>query len=86
MTKQSMGDLVQELEQKGYVTRTADPNDKRATIIHFSQRGQQFLLDAYAIKLEIEAEYASILGQAEIEQFMAFAWKILEHASQDPIL
>jgi DNA-binding MarR family transcriptional regulator len=86
MTKQSMGDLIQELEQKGYVTRTPDPNDKRATIIHFSQLGQQFLLDAYAVKLEMEAEYATILGQAEMEQFMIFARKLLEHAAHDPIL
>lgn len=86
MTKQSMGDLVGELEQKGYVTRTPDLNDKRATIIHFSERGQQFLLDAYAVKLEMEAEYAAILGQAEMEQFMIFARKLLEHAYSDPIL
>lgn len=86
MTKQSMGDLVQELEQKGYMTRTPDPSDKRAAIIHFSERGQQFLLDAYEVKMEIEAEYASILGQAEMEQFMTLARKLLEHAYHDPIL
>ncbi|MBC7871891.1 MAG: MarR family transcriptional regulator [Chitinophagaceae bacterium] len=63
ITKQSMGELVQDLEQKGYVQRTPDATDRRAVMIQFTDSGWQYLHDAYAIKREIEAEYAAIIGE-----------------------
>ncbi|MGH2485997.1 MAG: MarR family winged helix-turn-helix transcriptional regulator, partial [Ktedonobacterales bacterium] len=62
MTKQAMGQLVTELETHGYVTRTPDPTDRRATLIQFTEAGWRFLLDAAEIKRAIQAEYAAILG------------------------
>jgi len=62
MTKQSMGELVIELERKGYVERAPDPTDKRATLVRFTQAGCRFLEDAYHVKQEIEAEYIALLG------------------------
>jgi DNA-binding MarR family transcriptional regulator len=63
MTKQSMGQLVAELESLGYLTRAPDPTDGRATLIQFTEAGWGFLLDAAEIKREIEAEYAAMLGE-----------------------
>ncbi len=63
MTKQSMGELVQDLEEKGYIQRTSDPTDRRAVMIQFTDAGWQYLHDAYAIKQEIEAEYAALIGE-----------------------
>jgi DNA-binding MarR family transcriptional regulator len=63
ITKQSMGQLVTELEQKGYLQREPDPHDRRALRIKFTGKGEIFLQDAYAIKLELEAEYMALLGQ-----------------------
>lgn len=63
ISKQAMGQLVQELEQRTFILRVADPTDKRATLIHFTKAGYQFLKDAYQVKLEIEAEYAQQLGE-----------------------
>lgn len=62
ITKQAMGQLVAELESQGYVARTPDPDDRRATLVQFTAAGWQFLLDASAIKREIESEYRLILG------------------------
>lgn len=66
VSKQAMGQLVDELESDGFVVRVPDPSDKRATLIKFTERGWQFLQDAYQVKLDIEATYATILGE---EQF-----------------
>ncbi|MEO8610971.1 MAG: MarR family transcriptional regulator [Chloroflexota bacterium] len=85
MTKQSMGDLIRDLEGQGYVERSEDPSDKRASIIQFTERGRQFLVDAYEIKLEMEAEYSAILGKENMEQFFSLAWKLLEHATDEPL-
>ncbi|MBZ9751097.1 MarR family winged helix-turn-helix transcriptional regulator [Deinococcus sp. HMF7604] len=63
MTKQAAGQLVTELEKGGYVQRHPDPDDGRATRVQFTAAGWHYLLDAQAIKQEIEAEYRAALGQ-----------------------
>jgi DNA-binding MarR family transcriptional regulator len=63
MTKQSMGELVQDLEQKGYIERAPDAHDRRATIIKFTEAGCRYLIDAYEIKREIESEYEALIGE-----------------------
>ena len=71
MTKQAMGQLANDLEREGYITRAADPCDGRATLVTFTERGWQFLRDASALKQEIEAEYATILGTSGMESLRA---------------
>lgn len=63
VSKQAMGQITRELEERDYIKRVPDPTDKRAVQVHFTDKGYQFLEDAYRIKLEIEAEYAAILGE-----------------------
>lgn len=41
MTKQSMGELLRELEALGYVERAIDPSDRRARLVTFTARGQR---------------------------------------------
>lgn len=69
MTKQSMGDLVRDLEVQGYVVRSPDPSDRRATLIQYSEAGKQFLAAAYAMKEEIDRLYASRLGETGLTDF-----------------
>lgn len=82
MTKQSMGQLVAELESLGYVTRSPDPADRRATLVHFTDSGWRFLLDSAAIKREIEGEFAAILGDDRLASLRASLERLLaaEHA------
>jgi DNA-binding MarR family transcriptional regulator len=82
ITKQAMGHLVVDLEQKGYVQRVADPTDRRATLIKFTDSGQQFLRDAYYVKQEIEAEYTAVLGVERMEELRAALTILLEHSRQ----
>ena len=39
LTKQAVGEVVDELEQIGYVTRVPDPIDRRAKLITLTERG-----------------------------------------------
>jgi DNA-binding MarR family transcriptional regulator len=41
ITKQSMGELLRELEALGYVERAIDPSDRRARLVTFTTRGQR---------------------------------------------
>jgi DNA-binding MarR family transcriptional regulator len=67
MTKQSASQIVTELGKVGYITRAIDPDDARAQRITFTALGQQFLRDAYAVKVEMEAEIVGALGLTETE-------------------
>src|SRR5690349_19404406 len=51
VTKQAMGQVAKELEARGYIRRVTDPNDKRGVLLHFTERGQKFLRDAYQVKV-----------------------------------
>lgn len=71
ISKQAMGQLVADLEERGYIARAADPDDRRAIQVKFTPRGWQFLQDAYRVKTEIEQEYRLILGAEGMEQLKA---------------
>jgi DNA-binding MarR family transcriptional regulator len=80
VTKQAMGQLVRELEQRGYISRIDDPSDRRAALISFTALGWQFLLDAQAVKHEIEAEYSALLGQEGLAQLRALLSLLIDAA------
>ncbi len=62
MTKQSVGEVTSDLEQRGYVERVPDPSDGRAKIIRLTERGR----DAQALGIglidELEQEWAERFG------------------------
>jgi DNA-binding MarR family transcriptional regulator len=62
MTKQSMGALVDYLEELGYIERVADPSDGRAWLIRLTPRGREVEQVARAAIAELETEWAQYLG------------------------
>jgi DNA-binding MarR family transcriptional regulator len=62
MTKQSMGELVADLEEKGYVERRPDPHDRRARVVVPTARGIAVDRVADEIIERIEREYERRLG------------------------
>ena len=62
MTKQAMGQLANDLAEKGYVNKSKDPKDKRAIVIKFTPSGKKALHAAYDIKIQIEKDYKQLLG------------------------
>lgn len=80
ITKQAVGQLVAELEQRGYVERAVDSSDRRAVLVSFTQAGQRFLRDAERIKHEIESEYAASLGAERLAALRAALVVLLDRA------
>ena len=68
MTKQSMGYLVDYLEEHGYVERRADPTDRRASLIFLTDRGWAEVREALSIIAAIEQEWARRLGKQRMEK------------------
>jgi len=62
VTKQAVGQLVDDLAALGLVERLEDPTDKRAKRIRFSRRGYAALMHGLGLLRELEAALASKLG------------------------
>lgn len=63
MTKQAMGDLVDQCEAWGLVRRAPDPLDARARRIHFTEAGLAWLQAFRDAVIQAEAEFRSEVGQ-----------------------
>ncbi len=62
ISKQAVGKLVTELERLGYVERRVHPDDMRATLVVFTERGSGLLRDIVRTIDGIEASYAEAIG------------------------
>jgi DNA-binding MarR family transcriptional regulator len=71
MTKQGMGQLVGDLEKKGYVQRVEDPADRRAKLVRLTKKGRHHVHNAREIISEIEMAYARRLGDGRLETLRA---------------
>src|SRR5712691_4440500 len=68
ITKQSMGYLIDYLEQRGYLERRPDPSDRRAALISLTDRGWDQVRAALRIIATIEEEWTSGLGEPRMQQ------------------
>ena len=62
MSKQAMGDLVDQCEAWGLVTREADPRDARARVVRFTQTGLAWLQAFRAAVAQAEDEFRQEVG------------------------
>jgi DNA-binding MarR family transcriptional regulator len=62
MTKQAMGDLVDQAEAWGLVTREADPKDARGRIVRFTPAGTAWLKAFQGAVAQAEAEFRGEVG------------------------
>jgi DNA-binding MarR family transcriptional regulator len=63
ITPQAMGELIDELEDLGYVTREPDPSDRRAKLIVLTASGQAAIEAGKQTIVGLEARITEILGQ-----------------------
>ena len=82
ITKQSMGYLVDYLEERGYLERRADPSDRRATIICLTDRGWAEIHAALAIIESLEKEWTRTLGKQRMQQLRELLTDLGQIASQ----
>jgi DNA-binding MarR family transcriptional regulator len=62
MTKQAMGQHVDQLEALGYLERVADPRDRRAKLVRPSRRGREVKRVVRVAMQHMEHELAVALG------------------------
>lgn len=78
ITPQAMGELVDELEELGYVVRVPDPTDRRAKLITLTPRGHD-CIDAGRQTIEgIEERITEALGERGHAQLRRLLGKLLD--------
>ena len=84
MTPQSMGELVDDLELRGYVERRADPADRRAKRVHLTEKGRATRAVAALAVTEMEGRLEALLGKPTYVQVRATLTEIIEaHARNE---
>ncbi|MGN6171034.1 MAG: MarR family winged helix-turn-helix transcriptional regulator [Solirubrobacteraceae bacterium] len=66
MTKQSVGEVTSDLEQRGYLERIADPNDGRAKIIRLTGHGREAYAVGRQLIDDLEREWAERYGEERV--------------------
>jgi DNA-binding MarR family transcriptional regulator len=68
VTKQAVGEFVDELQALGYVERAPDPLDGRAKIIRLTDRGRDARRAALRIFEDIEREWGERFGEDRVAE------------------
>lgn len=78
ITKQSMGYLLDALENRGFVERIRDERDGRAKLVRLTPRGEEAERAATRIIGEIESEWARLLGERDMARLRAILERLVE--------
>lgn len=78
MTKQAVGEIVDDLETLGLVERAPDPSDRRAKLILLTKRGAEAQSTARGIFKEIEQEWAERVGEERVAGLRALLGEMLD--------
>jgi DNA-binding MarR family transcriptional regulator len=68
MTKQSVGEIVDDLVDRGYVKRIPDPEDKRAKLICLTEKGERAQATGLALFAKVEKRWTERYGERRIAQ------------------
>lgn len=81
LSKQAVGQTIKELQRLGYVTVEDDPDDKRAKMVCYSERGRRYIRAGQQIKAQLQAELTAHLGDAEMNALMADLARLADYWS-----
>jgi len=68
LSKQTVNDLLGELERTGYLERQPHPVDGRGRIVRLTDRGRSLQRTTHQISRELEAHWADEIGQERVAE------------------
>src|SRR5882757_1901194 len=66
LTKQSVGEIVDDLTALGYIERYPDPTDKRAKLLRLTAKGKTAQGIGFSLFTKLEEDWADVFGSDEI--------------------
>ncbi len=85
LTKQSVGEVVDDLTGLGYIERFPDPTDKRAKLIRLTEKGLDAQRIGFASFDKLEADWAETFGADRIGALRSLLEDIAVAKSPDAI-
>ena len=76
MTKQSAGEVVDDLAARGYIERVPDPDDRRAKLVRLTERGEAAQAYGFHLLAEIEKRWGERYGAERIAGLRAMLEEI----------
>ncbi len=81
LSRQSINDLLSDLEKRGYLERTLDPTDGRARIVRLTERGWDLTQVISDASFATESEWARVVGDARFYKFRETLSELVAYAS-----
>jgi DNA-binding MarR family transcriptional regulator len=85
ITKQSAGELVDDLVELGYVERIPDPADRRAKLICLTARGREAQRVGFGLFGELEQRWAEHFGEERFEELRQLLEQIAAEKAPDAV-
>jgi DNA-binding MarR family transcriptional regulator len=83
MTPQSMGELIDTLEARGYVERIPDPADRRAKLICYTARGWEAHERGAESVAAIQFSWAQRIGADKFDQLIVLLRELYDHLQSE---
>ncbi|GLZ78740.1 MarR family transcriptional regulator [Actinorhabdospora filicis] len=84
LTKQAIGELIDDLQKHGYLERVADEADRRAKIIRLTGEGRAAQAAAVRILADIERRWSRALGEERVAQLRESLERVIALESAAP--
>jgi DNA-binding MarR family transcriptional regulator len=81
LSRQTINDLLSDLEKRGYLERTLDPTDGRARIVRLTERGWDLTQVLSDKSFATESEWARVIGEKRYDEFRSTLCELVAYTS-----
>jgi DNA-binding MarR family transcriptional regulator len=85
ITKQATGQILDQLEARGYVVRSGHPDGGRRRLVELTEAANAYLEMAGGVLHELEAQVTADLGEAELADMRADLARLVRHFAGDEV-
>lgn len=83
ISKQAVGQVVEELEEMGVVCRVPDPSDGRAKLVQFTPAGRKGMLQGLDLLKRMEEDVSAVVGAKRMKELGATLGRLLTHIDDE---
>jgi DNA-binding MarR family transcriptional regulator len=77
ITRQSMGEVIRDMVSLGLLEMRPDPEDRRAKLVTYTEKGLEFAGDGYQHLMDLEKRFVEEFGAEEYELVRTFLERLV---------